>query len=203
MANIQVDDILAGTPAVQCKTKVRERGVFTDPDRRFRPFPRFPPRALLHFASDAPRLPERPLGAQIVCTLGPKSADLSTMEELLRAGMSVARFNFSHGSHEYHQGTLNTLRQAMLNTRLMCAVLLDTKGPEIRTGMLKGGKPVLMEAGREITIHTDYTLQGDEHNIAMSYKKLPMDVAPGAEVRLLAKRRVPSSLFPGSRLNRY
>ena len=104
------------------------------------------------------------------------------MEDLLRAGMSVARFNFSHGSHEYHQGTLNTLRQAMLTTRLMCAVLLDTKGPEIRTGMLKGGKPVLMEAGREVTIHTDYTLHGDEQNIAMSYKKLPSDVVPGAEV---------------------
>jgi pyruvate kinase len=117
-----------------------------------------------------------------VCTLGPKSAELSIMEDLLRAGMSVARFNFSHGSHEYHQGTLNTLRQAMLTTRLMCAVLLDTKGPEIRTGMLKGGKPVLMEAGREVTIHTDYTLHGDEHNIAMSYKKLPSDVVPGAEV---------------------
>ena len=54
-----------------------------------------------------------------MCTLGPKSAELSIMEDLLRAGMSVARFNFSHGSHEYHQGTLDTLRQAMLNTRLM------------------------------------------------------------------------------------
>jgi pyruvate kinase len=51
---------------------------------------------------------------QIICTLGPKSADLGVMEDLLRAGMSVARFNFSHGSHEYHQGTLNTLRQAMV-----------------------------------------------------------------------------------------
>ena len=107
---------------------------------------------------------------------------MSTMEDLLRAGMSVARFNFSHGSHEYHQGTLNTLRRAMLNTRLMCAVLLDTKGPEIRTGMLKDGKPVLMEAGREVTIHTDYSLHGDEYNVAMSYKKLPEDVAPGAEI---------------------
>ena len=104
------------------------------------------------------------------------------MEDLLRAGMSVARFNFSHGSHDYHQGTLDTLRQAMLNTRLMCAVLLDTKGPEIRTGMLKDGKPVLMEAGREVTLHTDYSLLGDERNIAMSYKKLPEDVEPGAEI---------------------
>ena len=148
----------------------------------FSPFPAFSPARVVASRLRRPPPPQRPLCAQIVCTLGPKSADLSTMEELLRAGMSVARFNFSHGSHEYHQGTLNTLRQAMLNTRLMCAVLLDTKGPEIRTGMLKGGKPVLMEAGREITIHTDYTLQGDEHNIAMSYKKLPMDVVPGAEV---------------------
>jgi pyruvate kinase len=123
-----------------------------------------------------------PRASQIVCTLGPKSAELSIMEDLLRAGMSVARFNFSHGSHEYHQGTLDTLRQAMLNTRLMCAVLLDTKGPEIRTGMLKDGKPVLMEAGREVTLHTDYSLLGDERNIAMSYKKLPEDVEPGAEI---------------------
>ena len=137
--------------------------------------------------------------AQIVCTLGPKSAELSIMEDLLRAGMSVARFNFSHGSHEYHQGTLNTLRQAMLNTRLMCAVLLDTKGPEIRTGMLKGGKPVLMEAGREVTIHTDYTLHGDEHNIAMSYKKLPNDVAPGAEVSQSSRLKYPVLLTKTAR----
>jgi pyruvate kinase len=70
----------------------------------------------------------------------------------------------------------------MKSTGLMCAVLLDTKGPEIRTGMLKGGKPVLMEAGREVTIHTDYTLHGDEYNIAMSYAKLPEDVRPGAQI---------------------
>ena len=77
-----------------------------------------------------------------MCTLGPKSAELSIMEDLLRAGMSVARFNFSHGSHEYHQGTLNTIGELpMLNTRLMCAVLLDTKGPEIRREMLKGASP--------------------------------------------------------------
>ena len=64
-----------------------------------------------------------PRASQIVCTLGPKSAELSIMEDLLRAGMSVARFNFSHGSHEYHQGTLDTLRQAMLNTRLMLSLI--------------------------------------------------------------------------------
>ena len=102
MANIQVEDILAGTPAVQCKT----RCVFR--------FPRRPPRSRragndieIRETDDPPR------ASQIVCTLGPKSAELSIMEDLLRAGMSVARFNFSHGSHDYHQGTLDTLRQAM------------------------------------------------------------------------------------------
>jgi hypothetical protein len=64
---------------------------------------------------------------KIVCTLGPKSRDVAVIEKLLRAGMSVARFNFSHGSHEYHQGTLDNLRIAQQNTQIMCAVMLDTK----------------------------------------------------------------------------
>ncbi|KAJ7513362.1 hypothetical protein O6H91_24G002800 [Diphasiastrum complanatum] len=74
---------------------------------------------------------------KIVCTLGPKSRDVPILEKLLEAGMNVARFNFSHGTHEYHQETLDNLRIAMENTKIMCAVLLDTKGPEIRTGMQK------------------------------------------------------------------
>lgn len=78
------------------------------------------------------------------------------LEELLRAGMNVARFNFSHGDHDYHKETLDNLRQAVKNTGIMVAIALDTKGPEIRTGFLKDGKPVKFEAGREITISTDY-----------------------------------------------
>lgn len=66
---------------------------------------------------------------KIVCTLGPKSREVPVLEKLLRAGMNVARFNFSHGTHEYHQYTLDNLRQAMHNTQTMCAVLLDTKVP--------------------------------------------------------------------------
>eukprot|EP00894_Picocystis_sp_ML_P003607 jgi/Pico_ML_1/54124/g4545.t1 len=61
--------------------------------------------------------------------------------------MSVARFNFSHGSHEYHQETLDNLKQATNETKIMCAVMLDTKGPEIRTGFLKDEKPVQLVAG--------------------------------------------------------
>ncbi|XP_002983872.2 pyruvate kinase, cytosolic isozyme isoform X1 [Selaginella moellendorffii] len=116
---------------------------------------------------------------KIVCTLGPKSREVPMLEKLLRAGMSVARFNFSHGSHDYHQQTLENLRIAMNNTQIMCAVLLDTKGPEIRTGMLKDGKPVQLVEGKEITISTDYSILGDANTISMSYKRLAEDLEPG------------------------
>lgn len=64
---------------------------------------------------------------KIVCTLGPSSRSVDMLERLLRAGMNVARFNFSHGDHAYHQETLNNLRTAMNNTSILCAVMLDTK----------------------------------------------------------------------------
>lgn len=115
---------------------------------------------------------------KIVCTLGPASRSVPMVEKLLRAGMNVARFNFSHGSHEYHQETIDNLRQAMENTGILCAVMLDTKGPEIRTGFLKDGKPVQLKQGQEITISTDYSIKGDENMICMSYKKLAEDVKP-------------------------
>ncbi|URD86496.1 Pyruvate kinase [Musa troglodytarum] len=130
------------------------------------------------------------------------------LEKLLRAGMNVARFNFSHGTHEYHQETIDNLRIAMQNTQILCAVMLDTKasffsddleffiyvvrplkylpcillssqGPEIRTGFLKDGKPIKLKEGQEITITTDYSIKGDENMISMSYKKLPIDLKPG------------------------
>lgn len=64
---------------------------------------------------------------KIVCTLGPQSRSVEMVEKLLKAGMNVARFNFSHGTHAYHQETLDNLRTAMDNTGIMCAVMLDTK----------------------------------------------------------------------------
>ncbi|XP_024395798.1 pyruvate kinase, cytosolic isozyme isoform X2 [Physcomitrium patens] len=116
---------------------------------------------------------------KIICTLGPKSREVPVLEKLLKAGMNVARFNFSHGTHEYQQYTLDNLRQACLNTQTMCAVLLDTKGPEIRTGQLASGKPIQLVRDKEIWITTDYTHLGDENMIAMSYKKLATDLQPG------------------------
>ncbi|CAM6119338.1 unnamed protein product [Calypogeia fissa] len=116
---------------------------------------------------------------KIICTLGPKSREVDILEKMLRAGMNVARFNFSHGSHEYHKETLDNLRTAMANTKILCAVLLDTKGPEIRTGMLKDGKPVKIFKDKEITLMTDYEAKGDENTIAISYQKLAEHVKPG------------------------
>ncbi|KAH0457731.1 hypothetical protein IEQ34_013046 [Dendrobium chrysotoxum] len=119
---------------------------------------------------------------KIVCTLGPASRSVEMLEKLLRAGMNVARFNFSHGSHAYHQETLQNLRTAMENTGILCAVMLDTKGPEIRTGFLKDGKPIRLQRGQEITISTDYSIKGDENMISVSYKKLALDLKPGGVI---------------------
>ncbi|KAL3615862.1 hypothetical protein CASFOL_040156 [Castilleja foliolosa] len=130
---------------------------------------------------DIVRVERRPK-TKIVCTLGPASRSVPMVEKLLRAGMNVARFNFSHGSHEYHQETLDNLHQAMDNTGILCAVMLDTKGPEIRTGFLKDGKPIQLKLGQEITISTDYSIKGDDKMICMSYKKLAEDLKPGSVI---------------------
>ncbi|KAI4348479.1 hypothetical protein L6164_009200 [Bauhinia variegata] len=126
---------------------------------------------------------------KIVCTLGPASRSVEIIGKLLRAGMSVARFNFSHGTHSYHQETLDNLRTAMNNTGILCAVMLDTKtyinyllenffGPEIRTGELKDKKPINLKKGQEILITTDYSFKGDKNMISMSYTMLTELVKP-------------------------
>ncbi|XP_010516170.1 PREDICTED: pyruvate kinase, cytosolic isozyme-like isoform X2 [Camelina sativa] len=98
---------------------------------------------------------------KIVCTLGPASRSVEMIEKLLKAE------------------TLDNLQTAMANTGILCAVMLDTKGPEIRTGFLKEGKPVQLKQGQEITISTDYNIEGDSSLISMSYKKLAEDLKPG------------------------
>ncbi|KAJ8770127.1 hypothetical protein K2173_011222 [Erythroxylum novogranatense] len=145
---------------------------------------------------------EKKAKTKIVCTLGPASRSIEMCEKLLMAGMNVARFNFSHGSHEYHQETLNNLRTAMDNTGILCAVMLDTKGPEIRTGFLKDAKPIQLKQGQEITISTDYSIKGDENMICMSYKKLAEDVKPGVSYFAgLVRCRCENSAILGERKN--
>ena len=120
-----------------------------------------------------------PKKTHIICTLGPSSRSVEDLENLLQAGMSVARFNFSHGTHEYHLETLQNLRAACANTGRICAVLLDTKGPEIRTGAVRDGKPVQLRRGSTVELTTDYSHVGTNEKIAVSYEHLARDVKPG------------------------
>lgn len=131
---------------------------------------------------DPPSCALTPKKTHIVCTLGPSSRTVDDLEKLLFAGMSVARFNFSHGTHEYHLECLNNLRQACMNTGKVCAVLLDTKGPEIRTGTLEDGKPVTLERGKELTLTTDYSVVGNKDLLAVSYQWMARDVKAGDNI---------------------
>jgi len=131
---------------------------------------------------DPPSCQLAPKKTHIVCTLGPSSRTVADLECLLEVGMSVARFNFSHGTHEYHLETLMNLRAACVTTGRVCAVLLDTKGPEIRTGMLVDGEPVELRRGAELTLTTDYTRLGTAACIAVSYEHMARDVHAGDRI---------------------
>jgi pyruvate kinase len=101
--------------------------------------------------------------------------------KMLDAGMNVARLNFSHGDHETHGKSLDNLRAALKQRPdLTCAVMLDTKGPEIRTGLLEGGKPIELTAGQSLKITTDYSFKGNTECIACSYESLPTTVQVGS-----------------------
>jgi pyruvate kinase len=118
--------------------------------------------------------------AKIICTLGPACWDVPTLEKLLTAGMNIARFNFSHGDHAGHKACLDRLREASEKLKKPVAILLDTKGPEIRTGFFANGvKSISLKRGDEITLVTDYSFKGDVTRLACSYEKLATAVSPG------------------------
>ena len=84
---------------------------------------------------------------KIICTLGPATDDEGVLSRLLDAGMDVARLNFSHGTHAEHAERIARVRRACARAGSPCAILLDMRGPEIRTGKLAGGRPVALRAG--------------------------------------------------------
>jgi len=119
----------------------------------------------------------------VVCTLGPACWSVDMLVKMLDAGMNVARLNFSHGDHKTHGRSIEHLRDALKQRPgKQCAVMLDTKGPEIRTGMLKDGKAIELKAGQILKIVTDYHVLGDTSQIACSYKSLPKTVKPGSTI---------------------
>ena len=119
---------------------------------------------------------------KIICTLGPSTDKDGVLRELIANGMNVARFNFSHGSHEEHKGRLDLLKSLREELGKPVAALLDTKGPEIRLKDFKNGTEML-EAGQTFTL-TTRNVEGTKEICSITYKDLPQDVAPGGTIML-------------------
>jgi pyruvate kinase len=117
---------------------------------------------------------------KIVCTIGPASESQENLKKLLEAGMNVARLNFSHGDFEEHGARIRNLRAASAETGKVAAILLDTKGPEIRTGKLKE-EPIELVQDKHIILTTEEIL-GDADRISVTYSNLPRDVAVGSTI---------------------
>ncbi len=118
---------------------------------------------------------------KIICTMGPTTSDRAVMKSLAESGMDVARFNFSHGSHEEHKERMDMLKSVREEVGRPIAILLDTKGPEIRTGLLKDGKKVTLEQGQAFTLTTE-DIVGDEKCVSISYDGLVEDVKRGNRI---------------------
>lgn len=118
--------------------------------------------------------------SKIVCTIGPASESLENIKKLILAGMNVARLNFSHGDFEEHGNRIKTIRQASKELNKTVAILLDTKGPEIRTGKLEV-EPIELVQDEYLTLTTEEIL-GDQNRISITYSDLPNDVQVGSTI---------------------
>lgn len=117
---------------------------------------------------------------KIVCTLGPASKDPEIMREMLLAGMNVARLNFSHGTHEDHRETIETFRKVRDELKFPAAVLLDTKGPEIRLKDFEHGSEILESGGTFVLTAADCL--GTRDKVSITYKALPLQVEKGTKI---------------------
>ena len=118
---------------------------------------------------------------KIVCTLGPATDKDNVLEELIKNGLNVARCNFSHGSHEEHLGRMNKVKELREKCNKPVAILLDTKGPEIRTGNFENGK-VHVFSGQTFTLVGGEKIIGDENRVNITYPDLYKDVEPGSVI---------------------
>ena len=121
--------------------------------------------------------------SKIVCTLGPASDSAEMIERLMRAGMDVARLNFSHGTHAEHAHSIARVRAASERLKKPIAILADLQGPKIRTGALAGGEPVMLRTGQRFTITTQ-DVPGTSSVVSTTYKRLPRDVRRGDRILL-------------------
>lgn len=118
---------------------------------------------------------------KIVCTMGPNTNNRDLMKKLMQNGMDVARFNFSHGDHEEQKGRMDLLKELREELHTNTAILLDTKGPEIRTGVLKEGRKVMLQAGDTFVLTTEQ-IEGDAHKVSITYDGLVRDVESGKKI---------------------
>ncbi len=118
---------------------------------------------------------------KIVCTMGPNADNEDIMRALVKEGMDVARFNFSHGSHEEQKARMDQLKKIRVEEDKPIAILLDTKGPEIRTGVLLDGKKVQLVEG-ETLILTGDEIVGSKAKVSITYSQLASDVSVGGKI---------------------
>ena len=117
---------------------------------------------------------------KIVCTMGPNLFEKHLIAPLMKAGMNVARFNFSHGTYETHQHYYDEVCRIRDELGLPVATMLDTKGPEIRVRSFKNGR-VTLQNGQLFTLTTD-EVEGDEERVSITYTELPQDIAVGSSI---------------------
>ena len=118
---------------------------------------------------------------KIICTLGPASNNRETLKALMENGMDIARFNFSHGDHEEQKGRVDMIKELREELDMPIAMLLDTKGPEIRTRLLKDGQKVKLESGNQFVLGIG-DFEGDDKKVAITYETLYKDVKPGNKI---------------------
>src|SRR5260221_9103722 len=121
--------------------------------------------------------------AKIVCTIGPASSSEAVLRDLMRAGMDVARLNFSHGTHEEHARMIDRLRRVAEKEGRTICILQDLQGPKIRTGRLKYRTPIAIKTGAHLTI-TPRDIAGTAALISTTFKTLAQEVGPGSRVLL-------------------
>lgn len=117
---------------------------------------------------------------KIVCTIGPACESPEIIEEMILAGMNVARLNFSHGSHDEHQRKIDTIKSVREKLNVPLAIMLDTKGPEYRIGLFENG-PVMLCDGDVFTF-TTADIKGDRTRVSVSYKRLAEELNVGDKV---------------------
>jgi pyruvate kinase len=120
---------------------------------------------------------------KIVCTIGPATNSEERLEQLVRAGMNVARLNFSHGKQEEHAAVIERIRVIAKRLGQAVAILQDLQGPKIRVGDLKDGQPIKLLSDTWVTI-TTRPVEGDSQTIPTTYQQLPQDVRPGDRILL-------------------